>query len=380
MVDVYDGRGQTAAKHFILRRYLQALAFKLLHGGYSALSYVDGFSGPWESKTADHSDTSFMIAIGVLKDAQKKVGEATGIVPEVRCFFAEEKASAYAQLEAAVRRHHDPAGRFFIGTHYGKFEDAVDDIMDMVAGSFALTFIDPTGWTGYEFPKIARLLRHQPGEVLLNYMQPFIDRFTHWDDPINSATFDGILGGPGWKERMDKSLPRSEAALALFTEQFRRSGPFRYVVSTPIERDEGDATFRIMYGTRSDRGLEAYRDAEHDARRNQEERRSAARATGPMPDMFAGEQLTTRTEIETAAACKRARDVLLAQLHNLGSSLTFGALWPAMLAAEPIRKTNAKDICVALAEEGIILPSWKDRGARVRKPDDGDSIILVATS
>ena len=60
MTDPYFGREQTKAKHFILKSYLQALAFKVLN--FSDVTYVDGFSGPWESQTEDFSDSSFMIA------------------------------------------------------------------------------------------------------------------------------------------------------------------------------------------------------------------------------------------------------------------------------------------------------------------------------
>ena len=70
MTDPYSGREQTKAKHFILKRYLQALAFKVLPS--FDITYVDGFSGPWETKTEAFSDTSFMIAINVLLDAQTK--------------------------------------------------------------------------------------------------------------------------------------------------------------------------------------------------------------------------------------------------------------------------------------------------------------------
>jgi three-Cys-motif partner protein len=72
----YLDREQTRAKHFILKRYLQALAFKVLN--FSDIAYIDGFSGPWQSETPDFSDTSFMIAINVLKDAQRRIEEMTG--------------------------------------------------------------------------------------------------------------------------------------------------------------------------------------------------------------------------------------------------------------------------------------------------------------
>ena len=65
MTDPYFGREQTKAKHFILRRYLQALAFKVLP--FFDITYVDGFSGPWETKTEDFIDSSFMIGIGFIR-------------------------------------------------------------------------------------------------------------------------------------------------------------------------------------------------------------------------------------------------------------------------------------------------------------------------
>lgn len=83
-VDPYLEREQTKAKHFILKRYLQALAFKVLT--ISDITYVDGFSGPWNSKTEDFSDSSFIIALRVLQDAQRKILESRGIRRRIRCF------------------------------------------------------------------------------------------------------------------------------------------------------------------------------------------------------------------------------------------------------------------------------------------------------
>lgn len=94
MTDPYLGREQTQAKHFILKRYLQALAFKVLT--FQDITYVDGFSGPWETKTENFSDSSFMIAISVLLDAQKQHRERTGEARKIRCFFSEADPKAFA--------------------------------------------------------------------------------------------------------------------------------------------------------------------------------------------------------------------------------------------------------------------------------------------
>jgi three-Cys-motif partner protein len=123
--DPYSGREQTKAKHFILRRYLQALAFKVLT--FQEITYVDGFSGPWETKTENFSDSSFMIAMSVLKDAQKKHLDRTGVRRRIRCFFSETNPEAFAQLEAAVAPFHKPHEGFEIKTYCGKFVDAVSE-------------------------------------------------------------------------------------------------------------------------------------------------------------------------------------------------------------------------------------------------------------
>jgi three-Cys-motif partner protein len=93
--DPYSGREQTKAKHFILKRYLEALAFKVLN--FSDITYVDGFSGPWETKTEDFADSSFMIALRVLKDAQHRMTQRR-IKRRIRCLFSEADPAAYVQL------------------------------------------------------------------------------------------------------------------------------------------------------------------------------------------------------------------------------------------------------------------------------------------
>jgi three-Cys-motif partner protein len=111
ITDAYSGREQTKAKHFILKRYLQALAFKVLT--FSDIAYVDGFSGPWETKTEDFSDSSFMIAISVLQDAQKQILER-GQPRRIRCFFSESNPKAFAQLNEAVTAFHSSENGFEI--------------------------------------------------------------------------------------------------------------------------------------------------------------------------------------------------------------------------------------------------------------------------
>jgi three-Cys-motif partner protein len=385
-MDAYTKREQTLAKHIILKKYLQTLAFKLLHGGHSTLTYVDGFSGPWESKTSDYSDTSFMIAIKALKDAQEQM-RLQGKRKRIRCFFVEEKASAYAQLEKAVRLHHDPANEFHVKTFHGKFEDAVDEIMNFVGASFALTFIDPTGWTGYEFDKISRIMQHTPGEVLLNYMFDFVNRFTAWDNPKIAASFDGILG-KDWKARMDASeSPRDETVQTLFAEEFKKAGNFKYVLSTPIEKLADRTHFCIVYGSRNVKGLEAYRDVEYAAMKEHGMRRLEAKQalleekTG-QGSMFSLSDLGTVPPIETQVAGYRekAKGWLKEQLEENGCTFPFSDVWPPMLATFMLRATDARKVCAELGKAGVIEETWKAGGSRRKVPNDTDMIGLMESA
>lgn len=380
MTAVYQDREQTEAKHFILRRYLQTLAFKTLHGGWSTVAYVDGFSGPWQSRTPDHSDTSFMIAIQVLKDAQAKVRES-GKRPRIRCFFVEENADSFAKLQAAVAPHHDPANGFFIETFNGKFENAVSQVQRMMSNSFALTFIDPTGWTGYEFAKVKPIFEHSPGEVLLNFMYDFVSRFTASSDPVTLATFDGILG-ENWKTRLDAStLPREEALLTLFREQFWKAGKFEYVMNTPIEKISDRTHFHIVYGTRSAEGLAAYREVEHAALKGHGMRRAVARQvmrekkTGQADFFGAGfsaSMAELSMESQVAELRGHAKDWLIGQLPDCPKR--FSEIWPPILDQYMLRKTDAKQICVELGKAGVIKETWRLNGSKRRVPDDADSI------
>ena len=265
-MSAYLDREQTQAKHFILRGYLQELAFKVLRGW--DVAYIDGFSGPWESKADEFSDTSFMIAISVLKDAQEKVATQTGIRRKVRCFFSEKDATAYEQMDAAVRPFNRPDEGFEIKTFHGEFVNAIDEIRAFVGRSFPLIFIDPTGWTEYPFTKIKPLFAPSKCEALINFMYGHINRFlTHPDEKI-IASLDPILGGPGWQRRLDTKMKPGPAVEKLFRETLKSAGNFTYVISTKIDKStQNRPHFFLAYATKDRAGLKAFREIEYKALR-----------------------------------------------------------------------------------------------------------------
>ncbi len=376
----YAGREQTKAKHFILKRYLQALAFKVLR--FSDITYVDGFSGPWETQTENFADSSFRIAIDVLKDAQQQVHKQTGKKPNVRCFLVENNQKAYAQLSSAVAEFDDPAAGFEVKTYCGDFEDAISDIDKFIGRSFPLIFIDPTGWTGYSFDIIRPLFARVKCEVIINFMYDFVNRAASMGDPKTVASLNPILGGPNWEDRLDSELPRGLAVEKLFRDTLQKSGNFDFVVSTKIDRSTADRPhFFIAYGTKSGDGLRTFRETEYTALRAHSRDRAEAKErkreakTGSM-DLFAGmeadrQELSFEELVEEQKKC--ATKDLVAMLEKSGP-MKFARVWASLLVPYILRVTNVKDICVDLAKDGIISNTW---GSGTRKPQDDSEIRLI---
>lgn len=377
----YSGREQTKSKHFILKTYLQALAFKVLT--FSDVTYVDGFSGPWETRTENFTDSSFMIAIEALKDAQRQLAQQRGVRRKIRCFLCEREPDAFAKLHAAVVPYHKPEEGFEIRTHSGDFTDAIAQIRSFVGSSFALIFIDPTGWTGYGFDLIKPLLTPRLTEVIINYMYDFINRGTSMPDPVTIASFDPILGGPGWRDRLDAQLAGIDRGMAvekLFRETLKNAGGFEFVVSTKIYRPTIDRPhFFLTYGTKDKSGLSTFRDTEYKALKQQAADRSAARerkreeASGSS-DMFAGIDAAVQSErVDDFVSAEKTKAKGFVVEFLASGPKSFSDVWIAVLQQFVLRVTNVKDICVALARENRIENTW---GGGNRKPQDTDLIKL----
>src|SRR5437763_1253745 len=96
MDPLYAEKEQSLVKHEILRRYLSTFAHKIGFG-WESITYIDGFSGPWNSISEDLKDSSFAIALGELRKARETYRTKKNL--RLRCFFVEQDPKAYAQLD-----------------------------------------------------------------------------------------------------------------------------------------------------------------------------------------------------------------------------------------------------------------------------------------
>lgn len=378
--DPYDDRLQTKTKHLILKGYLQELAYKVLN--FTDLTYVDGFSGPWKTETEDFADSSFMIAIKALQQAQADMS-VRGKKHKITLFLSERNAKSFAKLRTAVEPFNKPSEGFEIITYGGEFEDAIPEIQKCIGTSFPLIFIDPTGWTGFGLDKIKVLFQRPLVEVLVNFMFAFAERFVPDNRPETVGSWEAILGGPGWRERLDPELPPGLAAEKLFRETLKSVGDFPFVVSTRIDKSTQDRPhFFLVYGTKNRAGLKAFRDTEYRGLKQHFRNRAAAKykkreAKTGIPDLFSEFSVDNQeAEFEKIIAEQRllAANELLMTLRLKGPML-FTDVVSDLLQTYMIRETDVKNICLDLDRDGKIQNTW---GKRPNKPKENNIIELAS--
>src|SRR5438128_12427723 len=101
----YEGREQTLVKHVVLEKYLER--FAMIVGTWAdTINYVDGFSGPWNLRSENFADSSFAIALRVLRTARDTL-RGRGRSLKLRCFFIEANPKSYERLEQFARETKD---------------------------------------------------------------------------------------------------------------------------------------------------------------------------------------------------------------------------------------------------------------------------------
>jgi three-Cys-motif partner protein len=290
-LESYRGREQTYLKHFFLERYLERVAYNILSFKQDFV-YVDGFSGPWKSADEDYEDTSFVIALRQLRKVRNGLKQHRRNV-HIRCLFNDNDCVAYQGLKKAVASVND----IEITPLCRDFEEVVPDIVDYVGRSFSLTFIDPTGWTGFGLNKIRPLLQLR-GEIIINFMFDFVNRFLDDPRPETAASFDTLFGGVEWyaevEELVRSGMRREDAVLNIYCKRLKDFGQFDHVTSTRILKPLADRSFfHLVYATRHWKGLVEFREVEKKAADIQERVRTDAKIASRaermgMEDLFAG--------------------------------------------------------------------------------------------
>lgn len=384
MIDesLYVGREQTLVKHFMLDAYLESFAHKI--GSWAnAITYVDCFSGPWNAKSATFDDTSFGIAIRQLRRA-RATHHARGRDIRLRCFFTESSPRAYARLKHFA----DQITDIEIETRNLELEAALPEIVQFArsagADSFTFSFIDPLGWTGFAMDVITPLLQLTPGEVLINFMTDFINRFVEIKDEATSSEFRKMFGSDIRESvaglRRDE---REDALVAEYMKNLGSQGRFPFVASAIVFKPDIESTyFHLVYATRNEAGVDVFKQVEHRMQPVMERARGTAKArkqesrSGQTALPIVGTAYRSSKRERLRDRYLRSSKARVAEILRAGDQVPYEVVWREALARPLVWESDLKQWIAEWQKSGVV--SLAGLGPRERVPKRGKNHKIVA--
>jgi three-Cys-motif partner protein len=372
----YKGREQSLLKHRVLHEYLLGWGHKL--GSVAQrrrvrLCYVDGFAGPWKSKSDNLDDTS--IAIGLLAlEAAAKTWSERGAKVDVEAAFVERDPTAFAELDRFLKARTGPVRTV---AHHGEFGTFVPELQKWLGSDAGLIFVDPTGWKGAAMRFIAPLVGAYPRrDVLVNVMFDHINRFK--DDPRTflreqMREFFGLGAG---------DLPAAlaeEELFAFYRSKLKELCGVQYAADLAIPHPTDDRTkFRLVVGGKNPAVLELFRDiekkvigAEAAAVRDDAAARKSEDRTGQLTLIAAPPATDAHYDSLHDQGLRDAPKALVARLVGAGP-LAFVKLWPEVLEAHHVTKGELARLAWGLYKGGEIVVT--NAKPRERTMNDGHII------
>ena len=374
----YVGREQAYVKHHFLAEYVEQLVFKV--ASRRDVVYVDGFSGPWKDQGEKFEDTSFGIALEALRAAKQAWARLGRGDRTMTALLVEKDAGAYARLQEIIPRYPD----ITIRTFNDDFVKTVPDLINAIPpDAFSFVLMDPKGWR-IDMEAVAPLLRRENCEVVFNFMFTMINWSTSMPNAAIQAGLEALMPETDWKRRLDdlevmngETAPeaRKRVLVSAINATIARLGGYPYVMETPVLFPTKDRTYySLIYATRSTKGIEVFRDCQHATLKEQDKVRADLQ-TARRDDLFGttdmfgsvvtGNEFAGRWIAEQEASAHAA---LLEGVPSDPRFITYGDLWPQVLAKFGVRKVRLGRIAAALKNEGRIR--FIDWGHRKQVPDE----------
>jgi three-Cys-motif partner protein len=375
-VEYYKDREQTYLKHLFLERYLETVAY---HIGYShrEFVYVDCFSGPWRTEDEELGDTSIRIALDRLNTVRNRLAELKKF-PTIRAIFVEKSTTAFASLQQVLLEHRGDVKTVALP---GSFEENVPNILSEVGSTFAFFFVDPTGWSGFSMDNLRPILKRESGEVMINFMYDFINRFLGFQSASNEESLDRCFGTRNWRPTRE-APDRESAAVNLYMEQVRVTCGFPYVTSSRILKPLHDrAYFHLIYATRNPKGMEEFRNVERKVVTAQEgirataQRRHREQRSGQSEFEFPTDDPSNAFQEECSQQLQRA-EAKITELLRMGP-MRYETLQPLILQLRLVWNSDLNRILMQMRKiEQIRIDGL---GPRERVPKPGCTIRLLVS-
>lgn len=247
----------TAAKHQILRWYLDAWLAILGSGSYAKpnLVLIDGFAGPGRYRGGEKGSPLLML------DAY--LDHSADITARCHFYFIEEHRGRAEHLRHEIGAYALPAA-VEAAVIEGSFDEQFPPLVDGLRGRFrelppTFAFIDPFGAGGISVALSTPLLSIPRCELLVYVPIAHLARFV--DHPDLVATLTTLYGSAVWKRATETNAldDRKRILHDLFLAEVAKKAEF--VRSFEITPQIGHNSYYLFFGTNNERGLQRMKDA-----------------------------------------------------------------------------------------------------------------------
>lgn len=242
----------TAAKHLILKRYLDAW-FPILGRHHKRINYIDGFAGPGKYETGEIGSPIIAIQSAAGHIAQ---GTLSGDV-RINFIFVEKRRYYYQQLSEQLK-HTERPNSFSIQAMRGSFGDVISNVLRELKQAGAIptptfAFIDPSGFGGIPFDLVVRILKNPKCEVLINLMIDYINRFLRHPNDSVVRHFPETFGTQDVLSIPQRRGGRVAALLGLYRHQLQTVA--RYVGSFKMRNRRHRMLYSLFFASNSPKGF-----------------------------------------------------------------------------------------------------------------------------
>jgi hypothetical protein len=207
------------------------------------------------------------------------------------------------------------------------------------------------------------LLARPRTEVVFNFMYDFANRWTNL--PALADTYDRLLPGIDWRNRLADAADvgpgaRKAAFLSCFKDAVRDVFGFHYVADVDIRHGSKDRTlYFLVYGTREPAGIEVFRNSQVRALEAQAQaagqRSIDRRKQSGVGSLFGAEwEVPSVNHRQFLEDERQAAKQLLLHIAETNPAVPWSEVWPRLLDAHVIRKTDANKIAANLHKAGKI--------------------------
>jgi three-Cys-motif partner protein len=243
----------SAAKHYLLRRYLQAW-LPIMSSWQGRLVLIDGFAGPGVYEAGQPGSPIIMLNAYLDHDARDRIDS------ELIFVFIEQDKRRAAKLEHEIEKLGKLPKNVKVQVIPDSYENAFSGVLDDVeqrgaklAPTFA--FLDPFGYSDAPMTLTGRFLRFDRCEVLIYVPIRTVNRWLRREGQENAMTL--LFGTKNWANAVaiEDGQERIRFLHDLFYEQLKRDCGLAYVRSFEIVTAARNSGYHLFFGTNHELGL-----------------------------------------------------------------------------------------------------------------------------